>query len=326
MLASMTKVTHLTVAEGGQLSNRRVHLREITADADAPLETVGQDLRAARLRRGEDIASAARILKIRKDHLEALEEDRFSALPGRTYAVGFVRAYADHLGLDPLQTVERFKREIAGRDEQSKTAGFPETREESRLPNGWIVIVVIVVGLIAYGLYQLAISFGSVSHQPVAAVPGRMMAHDKATVQLSHIALKPATMGAPAAPVPSQAGASSLKPGAVPANAAIGQGQTYGQQNSNPHIILRVTQPTRVLVQNGEGKTFINRALEPGDSYRVPNIPGLQLTAQHGNAVELDLDGQAMGLAGNSGEAAEALSLDPQAVSDRYTNGRHRKD
>ncbi|MDE2501102.1 MAG: helix-turn-helix domain-containing protein, partial [Alphaproteobacteria bacterium] len=76
--------------EGG-LNRRRIHLREISGDLDAPLETVGQDLRAARLRRGDDLATVSRVLKIRKDHLEALEEDRIEALPGRTYAVGFVR-------------------------------------------------------------------------------------------------------------------------------------------------------------------------------------------------------------------------------------------
>ena len=96
----MTKVTHLTLDEGGGLSRQRIHLREISGEADTPLETVGQDLRAARLRRGDDLATVSKALKIRKDHLEALEEDRFDALPGRTYAIGFVRSYADYLGLD----------------------------------------------------------------------------------------------------------------------------------------------------------------------------------------------------------------------------------
>ena len=97
----MTKVTQLSVEQGSDLERRRIHLREISGNADAPLETVGQDLRTARQRRGEDLATVARVLKIRRDHLEALEEDRLAALPGRTYAVGFVRAYADYLGLDP---------------------------------------------------------------------------------------------------------------------------------------------------------------------------------------------------------------------------------
>ncbi len=79
---------------------RRIHLREISGDSETPLETVGQDLRAARLRRGDDLATVSRALKIRKDHLEAVEEDRLENLPGKTYAIGFVRSYAGYLGLD----------------------------------------------------------------------------------------------------------------------------------------------------------------------------------------------------------------------------------
>ena len=56
----MTKVTHLTLDEGGSLNSRRIHLREISGEADTPLETVGQDLRAARLRRGDDLATVSR--------------------------------------------------------------------------------------------------------------------------------------------------------------------------------------------------------------------------------------------------------------------------
>src|ERR1700677_3577066 len=142
----MTKVTHLTLEEGGGLSRKRIHLREISGEADAPLETVGQDLRAARLRRGDDLATVSRALKIRKDHLEALEEDRFEALPGRTYAVGFVRAYSDYLGLDPVQCTERFKREIAGRGAEPTSAStFSPDLEERKLPHGWMVIAAVVL-------------------------------------------------------------------------------------------------------------------------------------------------------------------------------------
>jgi cytoskeleton protein RodZ len=75
----MTKVTRLTLDDDGALERRRIHLREISDDMDAPLDTVGQDLRTARLRRGDDLATVSRVLKIRKDHLEALEEDRIEA-------------------------------------------------------------------------------------------------------------------------------------------------------------------------------------------------------------------------------------------------------
>src|ERR1700682_2162419 len=113
----MPKVTRLTLDQGGGLERRRLHLREISDDSDAPLETVGQDLRKARQRKGEDLAQISRVLKIRKDYLDAVEESKFESLPGRTYAIGFVRAYADYLGLDQAEYTERLKAEIAGRGE-----------------------------------------------------------------------------------------------------------------------------------------------------------------------------------------------------------------
>src|SRR5437868_7300347 len=170
----MSKVTRLSLDESGELSQKRIHLREISGDLDAALETVGQDLRAARLRRGDDLATVSKALKIRKDHLEAIEEDRLDALPGRTYAVGFVRTYADYLGLDAVQCVERYKAEIAGRTEDKEPPPYPDETEERNLPYGWMVVGVIVLLLVIYGAYHLAISADSVANQPVAAVPAQM--------------------------------------------------------------------------------------------------------------------------------------------------------
>ena len=106
----MPKVTRLSLDQGGGLERRRLHLREISDDADAPLETVGQDLRKARQRKGEDLAMISSVLKIRKDYLDALEESKFDAIPGRAYTIGFVRAYAQYLGLYPRECVERLKK------------------------------------------------------------------------------------------------------------------------------------------------------------------------------------------------------------------------
>src|ERR1700710_1897836 len=131
----MTKLTQMTLENDGVgdkdgLKSRRIHLREISGDSESPLESVGRDLRAARLRRGDEIAAVSRALKIRKDHLEALENDRLEDLPGKTYAIGFVRSYARHLGLDSDQYVERFKQEISGRADDHSREPAPIHQEE----------------------------------------------------------------------------------------------------------------------------------------------------------------------------------------------------
>lgn len=324
----MTKVTHLTLDEGGGLSRRRIHLREISGEADTPLETVGQDLRAARQRRGDDLATVSRALKIRKDHLEALEEDRIAALPGRAYAIGFVRSYSDYLGLDSLQCVERFKREIAGRDDSATAAGFPEEQEDRRLPHGWVIIAVIVLGLIGYGAYRLARSADSIGAQPVASVPTRLAERPVAPPPPVVVRHAPPATPAPApatANPPANAQAALTPPEQPPQSGTSEQtqhGQVYGLQNPNARVVLRAKAATRVLVQGKDGTVYINRILQPGDSYQVPDLVGLALTVQRGDALEIDLDGQAMGEAGRGPEVKEMLSLDPQDIVDRYSNGR----
>ena len=350
----MTKVTRLTLDEDGGLNRRRIHLREISGDLDTPLETVGQDLRAGRLRRGDDLATVSKVLKIRKDHLEALEEDRIDALPGRTYAVGFVRSYSDYLGLDSVQCVERFKAEIAGRsDEAQPPVTVIDEDDHRKLPQGWKIIAGVVLLLVLYGAYQLAASVDRTLNEPVTAPPPQYtprpvavapkpapvamaqpaltlpqtlpqsatqtnLGENTVVAPLSQTTSTPTTTAQPSAPnglLPSGSGETQ-------ADAPIPQGQVYGEQNKNARVVLHLRQAARILVQGPDGTLFINRTLKAGDSYKVPNFVGMTLTTSNAGAVELDLDGTAIGLVGKNQETAEGLSLDPQAVMDRYSSGR----
>jgi cytoskeleton protein RodZ len=100
--------------------------------------------------------------------------------------------------------------------------------------------------------------------------------------------------------------------------AALPKGQVYGQQNRNPRVVLRVHEATKVLVIGPKRTVLINRTLRPGDTYQVPNVVGLSLTTPNGGAVEIDLDGAAMGYAGREQQMTESFSLDPQSIVDRY--------
>lgn len=294
---------------------RPVRIREVAEGGEAPLATIGQDLRNARLSRGEDLASVSYALKIRPEHLDAIEEDRFDALPGRTYAVGFVRGYAEYVGLDPVDAVERFKTEIAGRDHVSKTAGFPEEIEEPRLSRGWVLVAGIVLVLIVYGIYYVFASGATERSPTVAAVPSTMTAKQRPTPNASSKTLRASPKVPEAAP---SQGAGAISSG-VPAGAvAPGPGgEVYGKMNGNAHVVLRAKQLTRVLVQTEDGRAFINKVLQRGDIYQVPNMQGLALTAEHGSAVEILLDGKPVGTAGNTAAAAEALPLDRETLEKR---------
>src|SRR2546423_9032964 len=69
---------------------------------------IGSSLKEARLRKGLDLAAAAEATKIRSRHLQALEDEQFDVLPGQTYVRGFLKTYADFLGLDGQLYVDEY--------------------------------------------------------------------------------------------------------------------------------------------------------------------------------------------------------------------------
>ncbi|MEO8300787.1 MAG: RodZ domain-containing protein [Rhizomicrobium sp.] len=352
----MNKTTQMSVKnDGGKntdgLNTRRIHLREISGDSESPLETVGHDLRAARLRRGDEIAQVSRALKIRKDHLEALENDRLEDLPGKTYAIGFVRSYARHLGLDAAQYVERYKRDISGRADDQSREPVPLPHDDRRLPQGWRIIAGGVAILLIWGAWHL-LAPGNDANQavppppvlttpkPVAkAAPAPVVAPPQtavpspatSTVPIINGEGTPAQQQASATPPPAAGSKtpatqatpmSTASPVAAPvqpapqSGAAVPAGLTLGQMNRDARVILRIRNDAHLVIRGPDGRILLNRDLKAGDSYRVPNTPGVTMATENAGAVQVDLDGTALGRAGAAQEGTPELSLDPQSLTD----------
>ena len=163
-------------AEDRSEARRRLHLRDITNELpDVADDRAGSELRAARERRGEDLRAIADSLRIRRVQLEALEESRYDDLPGRAYAVGFIRSYAEYLGLDSVEIVERYKTELdAHLAEGDDVLPFPDIQEEARLPRGTFLVVALVVMASVYGIYLMTRSADRMMAERVPDVPGQM--------------------------------------------------------------------------------------------------------------------------------------------------------
>jgi cytoskeleton protein RodZ len=111
---------------------------------------VGRLLRETRETYQQDIATVAQQLRIRSVYLRAIEEGNYQALPGSTYAVGFVRTYAEYLGLDPLELVRRFRDEAALVNRKTQLV-FPVPTAEAKVPSGAILLIALFVAVLAYG-------------------------------------------------------------------------------------------------------------------------------------------------------------------------------
>jgi cytoskeleton protein RodZ len=130
---------------------------------------LGSSLKEARLRNGLDLAAAAEATKIRSRHLQALEDEQFDVLPGQTYVRGFLKTYADFLGLDGQLYVD----EYSSRFWVSEDGGSPRTPRKVRVRrkhhgriefNMIVLTLVVITGVTA--LVIAAWKFGGASSAP----------------------------------------------------------------------------------------------------------------------------------------------------------------
>ncbi|NTV14453.1 MAG: helix-turn-helix domain-containing protein [Desulfobulbaceae bacterium] len=71
-------------------------------------ESLGNRLRTTRLSRNTSLAEAATATRISQRILTALEADDFAALPAEVFTRGFIKLYAEHLGLNPNEVLTLF--------------------------------------------------------------------------------------------------------------------------------------------------------------------------------------------------------------------------
>ena len=115
------------------------------------MESIGDKLKGHREQKGHSIEQIARDTNIAKRYLEALEAEDFSVFPGDPYLIGFLRNYADYLGIDPDEMVSLYKNFQI----QSQPVPLDELLiSNDRKPIVLIaIIVVVVIGLGVAGYF-----------------------------------------------------------------------------------------------------------------------------------------------------------------------------
>ena len=116
---------------------------------------IGEVLKRTRTRQGIEIAEVEERTKIRTKYLRALESEDWEVLPSPAYARGFLRTYAQLLGLDADAVVDEFRRQVEAEPDSALAYGFGEPVLEGRRrpgggePGRWRGGMLVVVGLIA---------------------------------------------------------------------------------------------------------------------------------------------------------------------------------
>ncbi len=277
---------------------------------------VGADLCAARERLGWTLPAVASHLRIRLPFLEAIEGGRIGELPGNNaYAVGFVRTYAQSLGLDPDEIARRFRSETADINRKSELA-FPAPVPERGVPAGALVLLGAVLAIGAYvGWYRMS-GEGRQPAEPVKQVPARLAP-----------LIEPAKPPAPAAAAPTEAPAAAASPApsvspssaaaAVPAPGTVppsGPSAISGVDGSR--ITLRARTDAWIQVRDRLGPVLLNRVMRGGETWPVPIKGQLLLTTGNAGGTELLVDGVLAPSLGSDGAVRRDLLLDPDQIRD----------
>lgn len=140
-------------------------------------ETLGNFLKRHRQSQGKDLEEIAKKTRIHASTLRAIEEDNPKALPADVFARGFIKNYAQYLGLDPNEALAWYIEQNAGEAKPSEKINVQEVlagetmAEVQTFPFGRFVVFFVVVGVLFLAGY-LVLNFLN-SSAPPADVPGQ---------------------------------------------------------------------------------------------------------------------------------------------------------
>lgn len=351
-------------------------------------QSVGALFRRQREKFGQTLDDIAADLRIRRSYLQAIEDGDFRSLPGAAYALGFVRAYADHCGLDPDEMVRRFKRdaEIGGKS----SLYLPQPVTERRLPGGTTILTGFILAALIYGGWLvLEPQFGSSTPEvpevpqyladgtpglsPLAADPAASAASGDPTAPAAGtepFAMTPIPSGAaerqgavaenadestepsfvlsprpkgrpvpllspdPAQVAPEAGGVATAAPSAAeavapaqpaaepqsPQQAAAESteppaGRQYGASGS-ARVRLTAVAATRIAIHSVQGEVLFEGTLKPGDSYSVPDRPGLLLMTSNAGGLSIAVDGRRAPGIGPAGARRQNVFLNPSLLAE----------
>ncbi|HEV2364958.1 MAG TPA: helix-turn-helix domain-containing protein [Caulobacteraceae bacterium] len=279
---------------------------------------LGEALRSLRRSLNISIEDVSRATRVSVAHLRALEDFDLARLPSRPFTLGYVRAYADTLGVDPGEAVARFKSEAPRLDTDLRPP--PGVAGQARPRFSWLAVTAAAAGLALVG-WNLA------RHATAAAFTA---APPRAAVIHLRVPTGPAMLGAPL-PAPPEASTPPVyeTPGLATAAASGGSadsvkaadqalkaaqaaqnvgfvtgpaggrfspaGRIFGAA-AGAGVILQARAPTTLIVRGDDGAVYFARQLAAGEAWRAPSSDGLTIEVGEPDHVEAFANGVSKGL------------------------------
>lgn len=272
---------------------------------EANVNKVGSLLKEMRLQKGLKLPDIAKKLCIRRFYLEAIEESNYADIPEFPYGVGFIRSYADYLGLNSGNIVELYKEETNSAPD--KNIYVLEPQSEATVPGKkYLLISLLAVILIYFGWYfynnhSFETSDNSDSPELMEITPAEennedlpLVVEDYSLSSENTDAKLPVVEVAPVAAPASEAAAPQVVvtdasfTGTV---APVAPVEAVKEEPKTSGIVLNIKKETWVEVKDGE-KLYISKVLRPGDTYTIPTGNGMILSVGRVDGVEVTVNGK----------------------------------
>jgi len=231
---------------------------------------VGHELAAAREARGLALADVAQQLKFGARQLEALEQERFEALPGATFARGMVRSYARLLKLDPEPLVER----IAGRfeipDSNRLAARYHQPVPFSDSARRWTFLYVgislCVLGLVGAFAYEWHKERTAAAKAPKKAAVLAKAAPREVKRPPVPIQAQPAAVRPPAPAIEEKPAVVAEKPATVEEKPALAAAPPA--PSGRHRLVVRAEEEAWIEIRDSADRALVS-SLNPAGSERV---------------------------------------------------------
>jgi len=247
--------------------------------------TIGAALRQARENAGLTLAEIAERTKVRPGILAEIEADDHDRLPALTYSLGFVKAYARTVGMDPVAAADRYRLESQKGDPVPTMVDL-QPLEAKRLPSGKLVAASLAVLLLLVAAFW---AWGAGWLAP--APPSEPEAADTAPQTM------PAEPEAEEAPAAAPAGAPSAAP-----------------------VTLTAREEVWLRISDGD-ETFFMGTMAPGQSMALPPGRDWQLRTGRAGVVDVKVGTEQIPPLGGPADQVRNLSLKPEDLLARRTAG-----
>lgn len=279
--------------------------------------SAGDELRQRREALGLDLAEVAATLRIKPAYLVALEAGRPNELPGAVYAIGFIRAYADHLGLDSAEMLRLFKQQSALFAAKPDLA-FPIQLGERSMPGG-MLLVALILAVCGYGGWFYLSTGDGPRPERVAQIPLELLPYReafRAPPPVSQPMVE--TQAAPRSPaVPSEGSehsGSGGRPSAAGSAMAAVPAATDPAPNPPGEVVIRATADSWIQIRDARQSVLLTRVLKAGESCRAPDQPGLSMRTGNAGGLEITVNGVPAPPIGGRGMVRRNVALDGHAL------------